>query len=155
MLQKDREALTRALRIAKASEPGRQEQLVSMLRDREWEEVATFAAYVCQCDSLHLRPWQLPPMHADEDRPRDDHPTAGKVAAWTLRRRLLKAGLSVFEPDPISSLESVAARQRVRAGQLAPNGVRPATRPPACDSHDESAPLEVLAASERARSVDT
>jgi len=52
-------------------------------------------------------------MWAEEDRPRDDHPSAGKVAAWKLRRRLLKAGLSQWEPDPIRALETAAARQRV------------------------------------------
>jgi hypothetical protein len=40
---------------------------------------------------------------------------AGKVAAWELRRRLLKAGLSEFEPDPVAALEAVAARQRDEA----------------------------------------
>jgi hypothetical protein len=37
------------------------------------------------------------------------------VAAWELRRRLLKAGLSVFEPDPVAALEAVAARQCAEA----------------------------------------
>jgi hypothetical protein len=48
----------------------------------------------------------------DDDRPRDDHSLAGKVAAWELRRRLIKAGLSEFEPDPVAALEAAAARQR-------------------------------------------
>jgi hypothetical protein len=36
----------------------------------------------------------------------------GTVAARELRRRLLAAGLSVHEPDPVRALEAVAARQR-------------------------------------------
>jgi hypothetical protein len=54
-------------------------------------------------------------MWADDDRPRDSHPTAGHVVAWTLRRQLLKAGLSTYEPDPIRALAAVAARQRGEA----------------------------------------
>ena len=108
----DREALRRAMRMAKASDPARKEQLESKLQDEPWEEVALFAAYCCQCNTLHLKPWQPPPMWAEENRPRDDHPSAGKVAAWELRRRLLKAGLSQWEPDPVAALEAVAARQR-------------------------------------------
>jgi hypothetical protein len=49
-------------------------------------------------------------MWAEEDRPRDDHPTAGNVAACELRRRLLKVCLSEFEPNPVAALEAAAAR---------------------------------------------
>lgn len=76
------------------------------------EDVALSAAYGCQVDSLRLKPWQWPPMWADNDRPRDPHPSAGREAAWQLRRRLLKAGLSAYQPDPVAALEAAAARQR-------------------------------------------
>jgi hypothetical protein len=56
-------------------------------------------------------------MWADDDKPHDPHPTAGRVAAWELRRRLLKAGLSQWEPDPVAALEAVAARQRDEVGE--------------------------------------
>jgi hypothetical protein len=102
------------MRMAKASDPGRRQQLESKLQDEPWQEVALFACYCMQCQNLSLKPWQPPPMHADEDRPRDDHPSAGKVAAWELCQRLLKAGLSMYEPDPIRALEAVAARQRAK-----------------------------------------
>jgi len=74
------------------------------------------AVYGCQMKNLRLKPWQPPPCWAEEDRPRDDHPSAGKVAAWELRR-LIKAG--VWEPDPVAALEAVAARQHAEAP---PNG---------------------------------
>ena len=35
-----------------------------------------------------------------------------RVAAWKLRRQLLKAGLSQYEPDPVAALEAVAAGRR-------------------------------------------
>jgi hypothetical protein len=46
-----------------------------------------------------------------------------KSAAWELRRQLLKAGLSVWEPDPIRAREAVAACQR---GEAPPVGRRAA-----------------------------
>jgi hypothetical protein len=110
MRKLDREALQRALRTLKTKDPSRRHQL-----EGDWEEAATFAAYCLQCDNLHLKPWQPPPCWADEDRPRDDHPSAGKVAAWELHRRLVAAGLSMYEPDPVRALEAVAARQRDQA----------------------------------------
>jgi hypothetical protein len=115
MRKVDREALRRAMRMAKARDPGRRQQLESKLKDEPWEEVALFAAYCCQCDLRRLRPWQPPPMHADEDKPRDFHPSAGCEAAWELRRRLIAAGLSEYESDPIRALEAVAVRQRAEA----------------------------------------
>jgi hypothetical protein len=104
----DRAALQKALRMAKA-ENG--EQIKAKLKTEPWEKVAKFAAYCCQCDALNLKPWQLPPMDMEDDKPRDDSPLAGRVAAWELRRRLIAAGLSVFEPDPIRALDAVAAGQ--------------------------------------------
>jgi hypothetical protein len=101
----DREALERALKI-----DGRK-----LKRGDDWEDVATSAAYSCQIDSLKLKPWQDLPMFASDDKPRDEHPSAGRVAAWALRRRLIKAGLSVYEPNPIRALEAVAAGQRAEA----------------------------------------
>jgi hypothetical protein len=86
--------------VVKAN-PAERRWIIEKIRDDGWEDAALSAAYHCQVESLHLKPWQPPPMWADEDRPRDDHPSAGKVAAWELCRRLLKAGLSMYEPDPI------------------------------------------------------
>ena len=102
----DREVLTRAMQTAKAE---RADQLAAMLKDRPWEDVAMFAAYCCQTAALNLKPWQEPPMHAGDDRPLDTSPLMGRLAAWELRRRLLAAGLSKFEPDPIRALEKASA----------------------------------------------
>ena len=69
------------------------------------------AVYHCQMETLRLRPWQTPPCWVGDERPHvDDH--RGEVAAWELRRRLLAAGLSEFEPDPVAALEAIALRQR-------------------------------------------
>jgi hypothetical protein len=82
-------------------DPLRAEQLDDKLRSEPWAEVAEFAAHVCQCRTLHLKPWELPPSSFDA---RDDDPGA------ELLRRLLAAGLSRYEPDPIAALERAIAR---------------------------------------------
>jgi hypothetical protein len=100
----DREALERAIVLARASDPPHDQQIASMLKDRPWLEVALFAAYACQDENLRLKSWQPPPCWMGDERPVDDFPAAGRVAAWELRRRLIASGLSQFEPDPIGAL---------------------------------------------------
>ena len=105
----DRGALTRAMETAKAD---RADQLAAMLKDRPWEVVAVFAPCCCQYEALSLKPWQSPPMYAGDERPSDASPLSGRLAAWQLRRRLLAAGLSVFEPDPVRALDAHASNKR-------------------------------------------
>lgn len=110
MRRVDREALTRAIKLARASDPRRNAQIAAKLKTEPWLEVATFAAYCCQTERLNLRSWQPPPCWMGDDKPVDDCPTAGRVAAWTLRRRLIAAGLSKFEPDPPAALHEAESR---------------------------------------------
>jgi hypothetical protein len=105
----DREALERAIALRRAADAL---QMQGKLKDEPWIEVATFAAYACQDDALRLKPWQPPPCWMGDDRPIDDFPAAGRVAAWELRRRLIAAGLSAYEPDPIGALHAIEARQQ-------------------------------------------
>jgi hypothetical protein len=100
----DKEALERAIVLARASDPPHDQQIAGMLKTRPWIEVATFAAYGCQDDALRLKSWQPAPCWMGDERPIDDFAGAGKLAAWELRRRLIASGLSQFEPDPIAAL---------------------------------------------------
>ena len=95
----DRRALERAMEIARR-EPGRAEQLQAMLEDEEWVEVAEFAAYHCQVHALSLKPWQDAPCHADED---DQHPQDRDAQRFL--RKMLAAGISRYEPDPMAAFE--------------------------------------------------
>jgi hypothetical protein len=103
----DRDALERAVWLAR-----RTPALAKAIDDRlargdDWLEVATSAAYHCQLEALNCLPWQDPPMFGDTDRPtRDQH-------AAELLRRLLDAGLSRYEPNPIVALERAGAKKRV------------------------------------------
>ena len=96
MKQVDREALERAMALARA-DPMTARQLDDKLKDESWREVAEFASYHMQIRTLHLKPWMDPPccgnLHDDK------HPAA------VLKARLLAAGLSEFGPSPIEALE--------------------------------------------------
>jgi hypothetical protein len=94
----DREALRRALALLR-SEPEYREQIAAKLKDEPWQDVACFAAYCCQIDNLDLKPWQDPPMYAEL---RPDQPDS-----LALLVKLLGAGLSRFEPDPVAALVRV------------------------------------------------
>jgi hypothetical protein len=93
----DRDALERCMEIAKRD---RAEQLEGkLLQGDPWIEVAEFASYSCQIHALNLKPWQSPPCTEDED-----DPAPRNRAAQTLLRRMLRAGISRFDPDPLRAL---------------------------------------------------
>ena len=107
----DRDALKRAIEIAKAESPGRAAQINDKLKTESWRAVAEFAASCCQHRALATRPWELAPVSVDEDDPipdGDDHRRTGR--AIKLLRRLLAAGLSRYEPDPIEALARVEGK---------------------------------------------
>jgi hypothetical protein len=96
--QTDRDALERCMQIARR-DPSRAQQLQSMLQDAPWNEVAEFAAHVCQYRALHLKPWQSPPCIVDEADPDEDDRDA-----QALLRQMLAAGVSRFAPAPLEAL---------------------------------------------------
>jgi hypothetical protein len=101
----DKAALDLAMEIARR-EPGRGEQLDAKLKEESWFEVATFAAYCVQTDSLNLKPWESPPCEADEDADLAEASDYGNVReAQQLLRQMLAAGVSRWHPDPIRALE--------------------------------------------------
>jgi hypothetical protein len=100
----DLSALQRCMEIA-SQEPSRAEQLTSMLHDRPWGEVAEFAAYCVQGHSLNLKLWQDPPCCVAAEGVERDR------AAQTLLRRMLRAGLSLYEPDPFAALGQAKAQK--------------------------------------------
>ncbi|MBR0746199.1 hypothetical protein JQ582_19900 [Bradyrhizobium japonicum] len=106
----DRDALKRALDAARRESPARAKQIDAMLRDssRSWEEVAKFAASCVQTGNLGLMPWQPPPCEIANIEAAlaatDDEPRRGRNAAATLLQRMLDAGVSKFEPDPMAAL---------------------------------------------------
>jgi hypothetical protein len=112
----DHEALSRALKQAKR-DPVKARQLEAIEKQDGWRRAGEQAAYSLQCDRLLLKPWQSPPCYGDVDPPVDDFVGAGRAAAADLLRRLLEAGLSRREPDPLKALERV---ERECAGAKSP-----------------------------------
>ena len=103
----DRAALERALAIAQADDdPLFRDLIERKLQDCDFYEVASTASYHYQVRRLGLRPWQSPPCYADAHPGHDGH-----ADAMVLLDRLLDAGLSRWEPDPISALSAIEARQ--------------------------------------------
>jgi hypothetical protein len=107
----DDEALERALQLALARQresdvPTRdgKTQIEEMLEDQPRREVALFASYSEQMNSLRLRPWMFPPAWLDLDDRNPEH--ADGVA---LLRRLISNNLSKFEPDPAGALAAIEA----------------------------------------------
>jgi hypothetical protein len=110
----DKDAMRRAIAITRRSEPGRDQQITAMLFDRPFERVGRFAAFSCQMDSLHLQPWETPPvwirgdieaaLHAPNDarRVRD---------AARLLQRMLALGISRYEPSPMKAIEQAEAQR--------------------------------------------
>jgi hypothetical protein len=107
----DNAALWRAMRMARR-DPMRRRQLDAMMETgRDKVEVAKFASYVCQADRLNLKPWETAPCHisiaktwVELDASGPDHRHRRIVEAQALVQKLLKAGLSRWEPDPVAAL---------------------------------------------------
>jgi len=62
-----------------------------------------------QCRTLKLKCWMAPPCHCRSDVI-DDSTYGHKRAEVELRRRMLAAGLSLFEPCPAEALAAVEAK---------------------------------------------
>jgi hypothetical protein len=90
-------AMTLAIEQARADDPGRAAQINSKLADEPFENVGWFAAAVCQRQMLGLKPWELPPCEIFDSDGED-------VAARRLLRRMLKAKISRFHPNPRKAL---------------------------------------------------
>jgi hypothetical protein len=94
----DRDALQRALDMTLA-EPDRAEQLQHKLQNNGWHEAAKFAAYHQQVKNLRLQPWQSPPCSAGTRTYVDEE-------ILEISRRLVRLGLSLFEPDPLDAIDA-------------------------------------------------
>jgi hypothetical protein len=101
----DREALERGLKLCREQSAEDADQINRMLADRPLVEVQQFACYSLQVENLGLRPWELAPCEVEDGKPVENpNKRDGALRAWELRARLIKAGLSVWEPSPASAL---------------------------------------------------
>ena len=107
----DQDALRRALTEARR-DPSCVVQLARKEREDSVLEAQLTAAYHCQVRNLKLKPWEAPPCFGDAYPGHDGH-----VGGAKLLRQLLDAGLSRFEPNPLSALAKVEPRD---SGELPP-----------------------------------
>jgi len=112
----DREALERAYAMDPDRDPTSDEPIDRKRDPERWYEAAHSAAYACQCAVLRPKPWQPVPANEYVSVTDDDSeygPVMGRAAAAELLRRLLAAGLSRYEPDPIEALARVEAHNKI------------------------------------------
>jgi hypothetical protein len=110
----DREALERAIAIDRKRDPMSYKPINRRLEPERWYEAGKSAAYACQCAALRPKPWQPVPANeyvAVTDDDREYGPVMGRAAAAELLRRMLAAGLSRYEPDPVNALARVEAER--------------------------------------------
>jgi hypothetical protein len=96
--RKDRDAMRRAIDAMRHESPDRAAQIERTLKHEGFAAAGEFAAYVVQCSTLRLKPWETPPSD-----PWGNFCSGG----IELRDRLVAAGLSVFEPDPARALAQI------------------------------------------------
>jgi hypothetical protein len=94
----DLDAMRRAIEWVRAKRLDDVEQVNDKLRHEGFEAAGEFAADRAQCESLHLRPWETSPCNIWGYH---------QSSAIELRDRLLAAGISIFEPDPMRALAEV------------------------------------------------
>src|SRR5262245_65436823 len=98
----DKAALELALKtvLENRADPGRANQVREMLREDGWEYAAKFCSSLLQRQRLQLRPWDLrPPCRSEAN----DGSEAGQLLA-----QMLAAGMSRYDPDPLSALEGAS-----------------------------------------------
>ena len=117
----DREALAAAIEQMRHESAVSAAQIDEKIRTEGWWDAGEFASYHRQCKSLHLKPWQCPPCWIDVDDldaalalPPDHR---GEREAAKLVQRLLRSGLSRFEPEPLAALERAEAEAAAPAPQ--------------------------------------
>ena len=81
-----------------------------MLGSHPWQEVAEYAAYVCQCRALRLRPWMEAPCWTDLDAPIEDPDRTCRREAQALLRKMTSLGLSKWESDPVQAVALATSR---------------------------------------------
>jgi hypothetical protein len=110
----DRDAFARAIEITRKESPARRQQVDDFLASRPWDDVGRFCASCAQSRSLRLDPWEtLPIWVGDIDAAlREPYGDArGTREAGEILRRLLDAGLSKYEPDPLRAIAEAEAKR--------------------------------------------
>jgi hypothetical protein len=109
----DRDALKRCIEIA-CTYSNRAEQIDWKIENDGWLNTAKFCAYLCQSRNLRLEIQEVPPCWLLDAGDVEGPAFKRKPEAAKLLKRLLAAGLSQYEPDPIRAL---AAAEKMQAAE--------------------------------------
>src|SRR5262249_2724786 len=111
----DCDALKRCIKMARTY-PNPAEQIDWKVKEGggSWYDTAKFCAYLCQSKNLHLEIQEFPPCWLLDADDVEGPAFKRKPEAARLLRRLLAAGLSRYEPDPIRAL---AAAEKLQAAE--------------------------------------
>ena len=114
----DRDAFTRAIEtMLRSPEAIYRTDYRRRLREAKepWEKIGRDAASVCQCRALKLAPWQTAPHQAEPNQVDEaGFEYRGTAVASALLGKLLAAGLSRFEPDPVAALTALERADAAR-----------------------------------------
>jgi hypothetical protein len=109
----DEAALRLAIEAARNEDPRRRAQIDDKLSSGEsFESVGKFASSCAQSRSLDLKPWEICPADFHASDLNDPRPQRGARKTYDLLTRMLAAGLSRFDPDPIQSLVTISEKIR-------------------------------------------
>jgi hypothetical protein len=120
----DREALERAIEIARR-DPEERGVIDRLMKMHGWFIAAVQACYHCQRELIRPRLWQPTPADIDPTDiegalAKGDDGLGGGYRAALLLKRMLRAGLSRYEPRPVEALERARNRQRADGEPEAP-----------------------------------
>jgi hypothetical protein len=110
----DRDAFKRAIEtMLRSPEAIYRTDFKRRLNTKEpWEKIGRDAASVCQCRALKLAPWQTAPHQAEPNQIDEvgfEHRATAVASA--LLGKLLAAGCSRFEPNPIAAIEAAEVKR--------------------------------------------
>ena len=105
MEARDRAALQAAIEELLRLAPTWNETVAAMLQAQPWEQVAAWAAGVCQVRNLHLRGWECPPCDTNSEVVSVNY--GSRPSEVALLRRMLAAGVSRFDPSPLEALAAI------------------------------------------------
>jgi len=117
MNEVDKAALALAIEAVRKESPSQCQRIDDRLAAGEdWTDIGKSCAYHRQIVVLDLMPWQSPPCYADPGALREPFgdPRAARESAELLQR-LLRLGLSRFEPDPLAAIAEAEAKRHTPA----------------------------------------
>jgi hypothetical protein len=106
----DIEALERAFKFGCEENEAYRTHLENIARQSGWDAAAESAVYHFQIRGL--RPWECPPSSCAHIDVVNEHVYGAKRKEIALRKRLLKAGLSLFEPFAVEALKEAERKRR-------------------------------------------